>query len=521
MNKLAVTLACALLPALLSTPAQAIDFVPVEAPKGLFGRGGGNVVDNQRALLADRSARGQMVLKMMLDQGTFPLPRCTRAEGSLRIVEPDDGQALWGSYGLPMPTRMLRSFVTQSSCFRVLDRSTGFAAAQAERELASGGHLQSSANMGGGQMLAADFILIPDIVGQNANAGGSNAGASGRGLLGIGMLGGGGNRSTQLKTATVMLTLVDTRTSEVLATASGDAEMKDVKWNASLGGSAAGVGSASISAGAYENTEIGNVIRAAYQMAFHRMLFELEPMDLAAHVQHAPEATRQQQVAQTTAYSTGGSATQTTSHAPVQMQLDQQAAHMAAYQQQLQQQQQMYQMQQQQLQQQRQLQQDVHAAQAMGQLPVAGSVGQMAQMAMGQAVPQAAGQVMAQAGQALPAAAMQLTGQMLPEGSAQVVGQMAQGLQQGNLGQAVVQGAVQQFAGTAASTNAVLVLKVPAELAADASGGGAVVRLLQPGETLARLGLSPNGSMIQVRDGQGVIGWIPAGTHADLISIRQ
>ena len=181
------------------------------------------------------------------------------------------------------------------------------------------------------KMLAADYILIPDIVSQNSNAGGRNFGASGGGGiggLGRAMFGGGG--SSRQKNVSVMLTLVDSRTSEVLATATGAAEVSDRQWQMMASGSGQkGVasGHGSISAGAYENTEIGTVIRAAYHQAFHQMLFDLEPMDLRARIQAAPEATGQNQPAQLTAYGTGGSPTMTTSAAPAQMELDQHAAH--------------------------------------------------------------------------------------------------------------------------------------------------------------------------------------------------
>lgn len=528
-KELLATAMGAVLAGLATAPADALEFVRKE--RGLLGSGALSY------LLPIPTSRGQerpearMLSKRQVEainEGKVDLPKCVAAEGSLRIVEPDDGQALWASYGLPMPTRMLRSFVTESSCWMVLDRGVGFAAAQAERELASGGHLQRGSNLGGGQMLAADYILIPDIVSQNANAGGRNFGAGGGGSaggLGRLMLGGGG--SSRQKTVSVMLTMVDSRTSEVLATSTGSAEVSDRQWQLMASGAGkAGLasGQGNISAGAYENTEMGTVIRAAYHQAFHQMLFDLEPMDMRARVQAAPQASQQRDVAQASAYGTGGSPTMTTSSAPAQMQLDQHAAHTQIHTQQIQQiqqlrqgnqqpQQQMYQqqMQQQQMQQQQMLQQQY--LQQNQQNPQYQQASPQGLVMNGNVVPAAGlGQALVQG------AVQQVAGQMLPAGATQLAGQVIQGAQQGNLGQALVQGAVQQLASTGAGTNTVMVLRVPANFMADPSGNGSVMRVLQPGETLARLGAQAG--MLQVRDTSGIIGWVPADTIADLINAQ-
>lgn len=52
------------------------------------------------------------------------------------------------------------------------------------------------------------------------------------------------------------------------------------------------------------------------------------------------------------------------------------------------------------------------------------------------------------------------------------------------------------------------------------AGGDNVLRVLQPGETLARLALSAGGDMLQVRDSRGNIGWIAADTIADVINAQ-
>ena len=230
---------------------------------------------------------------------------CQVNAGSLRIVEPDDGLGAWATYGLPAPTRMLRVLVNDSKCFTVLDRGVGFAAAQAERELASGGHLQEGQNIGAGQMRGADFVLIPDIVSQNPNAGGMNIGGSAssggskRGLMGgmlnIATLGISGKLSTQKQTAEVVLTLVNVRTSEQLISVSGEAKITDKAWAAAVAASNV-QGAARVNVGSWENTEIGKVIKEAYEEAFSRMVTQInrrkheiqgQPASLMAATQQA------------------------------------------------------------------------------------------------------------------------------------------------------------------------------------------------------------------------------------------
>lgn len=227
--------------------------------------------------------------------------KCKEARGTLRIVEPDDGMGIWATYGLPAPTRMLRVLVNDSKCFTVLDRGAGFTAAQAERELAMGGHLQEGQNIGGGQMRGADFVLVPDIVSQNPNAGGMSIGAgasnggSKRGLMGammnVATLGVAGKLSTKRQTAEVVLTLVDVRTSEQLVSVTGEAKITDKAWAAAV--SASNVqGSAGVNAGSWDNTEIGKVIKEAYEEAYERMVEEVSKKRGVLANRNVPQATR-------------------------------------------------------------------------------------------------------------------------------------------------------------------------------------------------------------------------------------
>ena len=127
----------------------------------------------------------------------------------------------WRELGLESPEALIKVFLSESKCFTLVDRGKGLEAAQAERALAGGGELRGGSNVGKGQMKAADYILIPDIVNKNEKSGGKNIG----GILG-GMVGGvvgavAGGISLKSKTASVVLTLTDVRSTEQVSLAQG------------------------------------------------------------------------------------------------------------------------------------------------------------------------------------------------------------------------------------------------------------------------------------------------------------
>src|SRR5690606_17785444 len=171
------------------------------------------------ALLAADPAFAQSRVQREQDSAMAQIPRCAQSLGTLSIV---DGQAdTWSQHRLAPPQTLLRVVVQRSGCFNLVDRGAGMNAAQRERELAAGGMLQGRSNMGGGQVRAADYVLVAELAGQDANA----SGGAVAGLLG-GMIGGragaviGGIRTNRLEANTV-LSLTDVRTSETLAVTEG------------------------------------------------------------------------------------------------------------------------------------------------------------------------------------------------------------------------------------------------------------------------------------------------------------
>ena len=217
------------------------------------------------------------------------LPHCSSRIGTLAVQEPQTGNQWWTQMNLESPAALIKVYVSQSGCFTLVDRGKGLQAAQAERELAGEGEMRQGSNIGKGQMKAADYVLVPDIANSNSNAGGNHIGGILGGFLphGIGAVVGG--ISISKKTADVVLTLTDIRSTEQVALEQGHANKTDVGWAGGGGGGFWG-GFAAGGASGYANTEIGQVIAMAYLDAYTKMVADLQhnaPNPVADNVQQA------------------------------------------------------------------------------------------------------------------------------------------------------------------------------------------------------------------------------------------
>src|SRR6201988_765914 len=98
-------------------------------------------------------------------QGDNRLEHCDKAMGAMAVVEPQDyvAQSL-SRYGLQSPTGLIRMMVQQSNCFIIVERGIGMQNMMQERALQESGELRQNSNMGGGQMVSADFVLTPAVV---------------------------------------------------------------------------------------------------------------------------------------------------------------------------------------------------------------------------------------------------------------------------------------------------------------------------------------------------------------------
>ena len=222
------------------------------------------------------------------------IPVCAKPLGSISVMEPEDATNWWTGQQLPAPSKLIKVFVNKSRCFTLVDRGAGLDAAMGERALASGGELRGRSNVGKGQIKAADYVLVPDLISQNNNAGGNAIG----GLLG-GLVGGNagailGGLNFKKKTADVVLTVTDVRSTEQVAMAEGSAKKTDIGWGAGgglFGGSA--LGGAGVSG--YANTELGQVITLAYLQAYTDLVAQLGGLPgnaSAANVQQAVTVTK-------------------------------------------------------------------------------------------------------------------------------------------------------------------------------------------------------------------------------------
>ena len=221
------------------------------------------------------------------------VPVCSRNLGSIAVIEPT-GQNWWTGQRLPSPAALIKVYVNRSRCFTLVDRGTGMQAMQAERALAASGELRGGSNIGKGQVRAADYVLVPDVVSQNRDAGGTNIGGIVGGLLGnrraAAVVGG---INLKRSSADVVLTVTDARSSEQVAMAEGQASKTDVGWR----GGGGGIGGALLAGGAsgYANTEIGQVVAQAYIQAYSDLVAQLGglPGDAsAANVAQAVTMTR-------------------------------------------------------------------------------------------------------------------------------------------------------------------------------------------------------------------------------------
>jgi curli biogenesis system outer membrane secretion channel CsgG len=148
--------------------------------------------------------------------------------------------------------------------------------------------MRGGSNVGKGQMKAADYVLVPDVVTKNSNSGGRNIGGLVGGLLG-GVAGAVvGGISLKSKTADVVLTLTDVRSTEQVALQQGHSKKTDLGWGA--GGGAFFGGFAAAGASSYANTEIGQVVTMAYLDAYTKLVNEVKGMTLNAKADNATQS---------------------------------------------------------------------------------------------------------------------------------------------------------------------------------------------------------------------------------------
>lgn len=199
------------------------------------------------------------------------LESCDETLGTVRIEE--NTNASWYSYyhgrtGSTVP--LLRTLVQQSNCFVVVERNErAMQNLAAERNLVRGAEGRAGSNMGGGQMVAADYTMSPEILMAAKGTSGAKGllGAIG-GFAGTALRAAGGSMSTN--EAGTVLTLVDVRSGVQISAAAGHSKNTDFGVAGTfLGGGAGGAASA------FTSTPEGKTIAAAFVDSYNKMVVAL------------------------------------------------------------------------------------------------------------------------------------------------------------------------------------------------------------------------------------------------------
>lgn len=230
------------------------------------------------ALCLAPSAQAQRLAKQsggqkLQEQTMQDVPRCTRKLGTISVVDGDDPRP-WTQYSLAPPQKLMKVLIQRSGCFNLVDRGSGLQAA--ERERAIGGNLghQRGANVGQGQIKAADYVMVAEIQGANSNVSGSGAGGLIGGLIG-GRLGGlAAGISSKKMEANTVLSVTNVRTTETIATSEGYAAKNSLAFGGGAGAGFLGGGVGAVGGG-YDNTDIGRIVTLSFIQAYTKLVTEL------------------------------------------------------------------------------------------------------------------------------------------------------------------------------------------------------------------------------------------------------
>jgi hypothetical protein len=192
------------------------------------------------------------------------LDHCDKPMGAMAVVEPQSEYMMALSrYNLQSPVSLIRMMIQQSNCFIVVERGQGLRNMEQERALSGAGQTRAGSNIGGGQMIAADFIMTPQVVFSEGNAGG--VGGAAAGLLGrrAAIVAGG----LKFKEAQTTLLVADSRSGVQVAAAEGSTKKADLHLGAGFFGGGGGA-----AAGGYGNTNEGKIIAAAFMDNYNKVV---------------------------------------------------------------------------------------------------------------------------------------------------------------------------------------------------------------------------------------------------------
>jgi hypothetical protein len=196
--------------------------------------------------------------------GDTRLQHCDKPMGAMAVVEPQSEYLIaLRRYNLQSPVGLIRMMIQQSNCFIVVERGQGLRNMEQERALAAGGQTRAGSNVGGGQIVAADFILTPGVVFSDSNAGGIGGAAAG--LLGRkAALAAGG---VKFKEAQTSMLVADSRSGVQVASAEGSTKKADLRLGAGFFGGGGGA-----AAGGYGDTAEGKIIAASFMDNYNKIV---------------------------------------------------------------------------------------------------------------------------------------------------------------------------------------------------------------------------------------------------------
>ena len=196
--------------------------------------------------------------------GDKGLEHCDKPMGAMAVVEPQSAiLTALTHYHLSSPVGLIRMMIQQSSCFIVVERGAGMQNMMQERQLASGGEMRQGSNLGGGQMVAADFIMTPSVVFSEGNAGGVGGAAAGFFGGKVAAVASG----LKFKEAQTSMLVADSRSGVQVAAAEGSTRKADLRLGGAFFGGAGGA-----ALGGYGNTNEGKIIAAAFMDNYNNIV---------------------------------------------------------------------------------------------------------------------------------------------------------------------------------------------------------------------------------------------------------
>jgi curli biogenesis system outer membrane secretion channel CsgG len=197
----------------------------------------------------------------LAEPGTDALARCSASLGVAAVTESDANAQALSSAGLPRSMApLVRQLLLQSRCFTVVERGAAFAALESEIRIREQQGLERKAQLAA--MKAADVVVRAEIVFME-QTGGAKGGLGA--VLPSWIAGIGGE--VRHREAMVVMSAVDTRTSEILASSFG----RGAESTAGLGSLVLGGGVIAIEGG-WLDTPQAKPVAAALVDAWNQLL---------------------------------------------------------------------------------------------------------------------------------------------------------------------------------------------------------------------------------------------------------